>query len=58
MRRIENDFVHIVWSEHKRDYTPVRFTTDVPDVNIVIYPLHSGLFRIQILRKDYVRVYI
>ena len=46
-----NDEVHVVWSEHKRDYRRGIIPTEFCDVLIVIYPLESGLFRIQIDRK-------
>ena len=44
--------VHIVWSEHSRDYRPGTITSQFNDAHIVIYPLPNGLFRIQIFRKD------
>ncbi|XP_070180609.1 ral GTPase-activating protein subunit alpha-1-like isoform X3 [Littorina saxatilis] len=51
MRHLGNDEVHIVWSEHTRDYRRGIIPTEFGDVIIVIYPMHDGLFRIQINRK-------
>jgi hypothetical protein len=51
-RHVGNDFVHIVWSEHKRDYNPDTIVSQFNDAHIVIYPLPSGLFRIQIFKKE------
>jgi hypothetical protein len=50
-RHIGNDEVHIVWSEHWRDYRTGILPTEFCDVLIVIYPLRNRLFRIQISRK-------
>ena len=46
-----NDEVHIVWSEHSRDYRRGIIPTEFCDVLITIYPLPNCLFRIQITRK-------
>ncbi|XP_030854676.1 ral GTPase-activating protein subunit alpha-1 isoform X3 [Strongylocentrotus purpuratus] len=51
MRHLGNDEVHIVWSEHSRDYRRGIIATEFGDVIIVIYPLKNQLFRIQIQRK-------
>ncbi|XP_014609505.1 PREDICTED: ral GTPase-activating protein subunit alpha-1 isoform X3 [Polistes canadensis] len=50
-RHLGNDEVHIVWSEHWRDYRRDIIPTEFCDVLIVIYPLHNKLYRIQISRK-------
>lgn len=50
-RHLGNDEVHIVWSEHYRDYRRDILPTEFCDVLIVIYPLKSGLFRITVNRK-------
>ena len=47
-----NDEVHIVWSEHWRDYRRTIFKTQFADVLIIIYPLQNKLFRIQINKKQ------
>ncbi len=49
--------MHIVWSEHWRDYRRTIFKTQFADVLIVIYPLPNKLFRIQIIKKQNVRVF-
>lgn len=47
-----NDDVHIIWSEHTRDYHRGILQTQFGDVLIVIYPLHdASLYRIQIIRR-------
>ncbi len=50
-RHIGNDEIHIVWSEHWRDYRRGILPTEFCDVLIVIYPLRNGLFRVQVSRK-------
>nr|CAD7424624.1 unnamed protein product [Timema monikensis] len=50
-RHLGNDEVHIVWSEHSRDYRRGIIPTEFCDVLIVIYPLPNNLFRIQVSRK-------
>jgi hypothetical protein len=51
-RHVGNDIVHIIWSEHCRDYHPATITSQFNDAHVIIYPLPSGLYRIQIYRKD------
>ncbi|XP_071163713.1 ral GTPase-activating protein subunit alpha-1-like isoform X40 [Mytilus edulis] len=51
IKHLGNDEVHIVWSEHFRDYRRGIIPTEFGDVIIVIYPLPNGLYRIQIIRK-------
>jgi hypothetical protein len=43
--------VHIVYSEHARDYHPVTITSQFNDAHVVVYPLPDGLFRVQVFRK-------
>ncbi|XP_029168214.1 probable Rho GTPase-activating protein CG5521 isoform X7 [Nylanderia fulva] len=50
-RHLGNDEIHIVWSEHWRDYRRDIIPTEFCDVLIVIYPLQNKLYRIQISRK-------
>ncbi|KAL1130227.1 hypothetical protein AAG570_013165, partial [Ranatra chinensis] len=50
-RHLGNDEVHIVWSEHTRDYRRGIIPTEFCDVLIVIYPLPHYLYRIQVSRK-------
>eukprot|EP01119_Soliformovum_irregulare_P012151 TRINITY_DN3142_c0_g1_i1.p2 TRINITY_DN3142_c0_g1~~TRINITY_DN3142_c0_g1_i1.p2 ORF type:complete len:489 (-),score=170.02 TRINITY_DN3142_c0_g1_i1:83-1549(-) len=56
-RHVGNDTVHIVWSEHGRDYNPKTITSQFNDAHIIIYPLSNGLFRIQIARKEKVMLF-
>ncbi|XP_065226643.1 ral GTPase-activating protein subunit alpha-1 isoform X2 [Planococcus citri] len=50
-RHLGNDEVHIVWSEHSRDYRRGILPTEFCDILIVIYPLPHDLYRIQISKK-------
>lgn len=54
LRHLGNDEVHIVWSEHTRDYRPGIIPTDFGDVLIVIYPMKNHMFFIQIVKKPQV----
>ncbi|XP_069788475.1 ral GTPase-activating protein subunit alpha-2 isoform X2 [Narcine bancroftii] len=51
LRHLGNDEVHIIWSEHSRDYRRGIIPTDFGDVLIVIYPMKNCMFYIQILKK-------
>ncbi|PNF30190.1 Ral GTPase-activating protein subunit alpha-2 [Cryptotermes secundus] len=51
-RHLGNDEVHIVWSEHSRDYRRGIIPTEFCDVLIVIYPLPNRLYRVQVSRKS------
>jgi len=57
VRHIGNDEVHIVWSEHYRDYRHGIVNTDFAHVMIIIYPLKNQLFRIQIIKKPRVPMF-
>jgi hypothetical protein len=50
-RHVGNDYVHIVWSEHSREYRADTISSNFNCVHIVVYPLPSQLFRIHILKK-------
>jgi len=50
-----NDEVHIVWSEHNRNYRRGIIPTDFGDVLIVIYPMKNHMFFIEIMKKPEVR---
>ncbi|XP_067593592.1 ral GTPase-activating protein subunit alpha-1 isoform X5 [Pseudorca crassidens] len=51
LRHLGNDEVHIVWSEHTRDYRRGIIPTEFGDVLIVIYPTKNHMFSIQIMKK-------
>ncbi|XP_053141351.1 ral GTPase-activating protein subunit alpha-1 isoform X9 [Hemicordylus capensis] len=51
LRHLGNDGVHIVWSEHTRDYRRGIIPTEFGDVLIVIYPMKNYMFSIQIMKK-------
>jgi hypothetical protein len=50
-RHVGNDIVQIIWSENCRDYRQKTITSQFNFVHIIIYPLPSNLFRVQILKK-------
>ncbi|XP_061551378.1 ral GTPase-activating protein subunit alpha-2 isoform X7 [Phycodurus eques] len=54
LRHLGNDEIHIVWSEHTRDYRRGIIPTDFGDVLIVIYPMENNLYFIQIMKKPQV----
>uniref|UniRef100_A0A8C8D0G6 Rap-GAP domain-containing protein n=1 Tax=Oncorhynchus tshawytscha TaxID=74940 RepID=A0A8C8D0G6_ONCTS len=51
LRHLGNDEVHIVWSEHSRDYRRGIIPTEFGDVLIIIYPMKNHMYSIQILKK-------
>ncbi|EDO33259.1 predicted protein [Nematostella vectensis] len=51
MRHLGNDEVHIVWSEHSREYRYGIVNTEFGDVLLIIYPLKNHMFRIHIIKK-------
>uniref|UniRef100_A0A3Q2CAM5 Ral GTPase activating protein catalytic subunit alpha 1 n=1 Tax=Cyprinodon variegatus TaxID=28743 RepID=A0A3Q2CAM5_CYPVA len=51
LRHLGNDEVHIIWSEHSRDYRRGIIPTEFGDVLIVIYPMKNHMYSIQILKK-------
>lgn len=54
LRHLGNDEVHIVWSEHTRDYRRGIIPTDFGDVVIVIHPMKNHMYFIQIMKKPQV----
>ncbi len=48
----------IVWNEHKSDFKRETITSHFNHVHIVIAPQANGLFRVQLLQKDTVWLYI
>ena len=50
-RHVGNDFVHVIWCEHVRDYNPLTITSQFNEAHIVVYPLPSGLCRVQVFRN-------
>ncbi|KAK6304303.1 hypothetical protein J4Q44_G00248890 [Coregonus suidteri] len=54
LRHLGNDEVHIVWSEHSRDYRRGIIPTDFGDVLIIVYPMKNHMFFIQIMKKPQV----
>ncbi|NXR76235.1 RGPA2 protein, partial [Pycnonotus jocosus] len=51
LRHLGNDEVHIVWSEHTRNYRRGIIPTDFGDVLIIIYPMKNHMFFIEIMKK-------
>ena len=56
-RHVGNDNVHIVWSEHLRDYNPKTIVSEFNDAHIVIYPLPNGLFKVHVFQKENVELF-
>uniref|UniRef100_A0A3B3X6W0 Rap-GAP domain-containing protein n=1 Tax=Poecilia mexicana TaxID=48701 RepID=A0A3B3X6W0_9TELE len=54
LRHLGNDEVHIVWSEHTRDYRCGIIPTDFGDVLIIIYPMKNHMYFIQVIKKPQV----
>uniref|UniRef100_A0AAQ4NRP2 Ral GTPase activating protein catalytic subunit alpha 2 n=1 Tax=Gasterosteus aculeatus aculeatus TaxID=481459 RepID=A0AAQ4NRP2_GASAC len=54
LRHLGNDEVHIVWSEHTRDYRRGIIPTDFGDVLIIIYLMKNHMYFIQIIKKPQV----
>uniref|UniRef100_A0A8C6PSB3 Ral GTPase activating protein catalytic subunit alpha 2 n=1 Tax=Nothobranchius furzeri TaxID=105023 RepID=A0A8C6PSB3_NOTFU len=54
LRHLGNDEVHIVWSEHSRDYRRGIIPTDFGDVLIIISPMKNHMYFIQIMKKPQV----
>lgn len=50
-RHIGNDFVHIVWTESERPYTLETLPGQFNTVAVVVYPLGSDLYRIEVISK-------
>ncbi|XP_061443897.1 ral GTPase-activating protein subunit alpha-2 isoform X2 [Rhineura floridana] len=51
LRHLGNDEVHVVWSEHTRNYRRGIIPTDFGDVLIIIYPMKNRMFFIEIMKK-------
>lgn len=51
-RHVGNDQINIIWTDHSREYRKSTISSHVNYVQIVIYPLKNGLYRIQVHRKD------
>lgn len=57
LRHLGNDEVHIVWSEHTRDYRRGIIPTDFGDVLIIIYLMKNHMYFIQIIKKPQVNLF-
>ena len=56
-RHVGNDNVHIVWSEHVRDYYPKTIVSEFNDAHIVLYPLSNGLFKVHVFKKENIALF-
>ncbi|XP_039182084.1 ral GTPase-activating protein subunit alpha-2 isoform X3 [Crotalus tigris] len=54
LRHLGNDEVHVIWSEHTRNYRRGIIPTDFGDVLIIIYPMRNRMFYIEIMKKQQV----
>jgi len=50
-RHVGNDIIHVIWSEHCRDYKPQTIVSQFNDAHVMIFPLSNGLFRIKVAQK-------
>ena len=59
LRHLGNDEIHIIWSEHWRDYRRGIIPTEFGDVLIIVYPIRdlSDYYRISIIRKPEVQFF-
>lgn len=57
LRHLGNDEVHIIWSEHSRDYRRGIIPTEFGDVLIIIYPIKNHMYSIQIIKKPEVNFF-
>lgn len=51
-RHIGNDHIHIIWTEDDIDYDINTITSQFNCGHIVIYPLQTGLFRVDVFNKS------
>ena len=52
-RHIGNDHIHVVWCASNHEYDTSTITSQFNQAHIVIYPLETGLFRVEIFwQKD------
>ena len=56
-RHVGNDNIHVIWSEHLRDYNPRTIVSEFNDAHIVLYPLPNGLFKVHIYQKENVDLF-
>ena len=59
LRHLGNDEIHIIWSDHWRDYRRGIIPTEFGDVLIIIYPVRDSCdyYRISIIRKPEVQFF-
>ncbi|OHT16711.1 hypothetical protein TRFO_12969 [Tritrichomonas foetus] len=50
-RHIGNDHIHIVWSVNEKTYSPATITSQFNQAHIIVYPLESALFRVEVRWK-------
>lgn len=51
-KHVGNDWVHIIWSEHDRDYKTDVITSQFNAAHVIVYPLPNGLYRVEVSQKD------
>lgn len=49
---IKSNIINIVWTEHSRDFYSKLLVAEKNTIQIVIYPLKSGLFRVQVINRE------
>jgi len=56
-RHVGNDVIHIVFTEHGRDYSLKTISSQFNDAHIIISPLVNGMYRIQVGQKEKVPLF-
>lgn len=51
-RHIGNDHIHIIWCENSQEYDISTITSQFNQAHIIVYPLQTGLFRVEVFWKD------
>lgn len=51
-RHVGNDHVNVIWTEHSRDYFKGTIISQFNFIHIVIYPMQSGLYRVDVHVKE------
>jgi len=51
-RHIGNDHVHIIWCAGNKDYNTATITSQFNQAHIVIYPLQTALFRVDVFWRE------
>lgn len=50
-RHVGNDIIHLVWTEHSREYKPQTIVSQFNDAHIIVSPMPNGLFHVRVAQK-------